>query len=418
MNSALPNMRESAETRCDVLLAVDAYMPWSGGSRVYYDNLYRRLSDQYNLRVRVETSHCDGDIQFDAKVSSESLNIHRRGVRLPDWKVSRVPLLMRKVMHISRVAGKCSPAAIHCGDLFPQDFAGMLLRRLGGVPFLVYVHGDELSQTQHRRLQPRLRDFIYRSADSVVAANRFAYDGVVNILGTPENVTMITPGVDTTLFSPGPRPKWISEQYQVGNDPLILTIGRLVKRKGHEAVLRALPSVAKRFADVKYLVVGDGPERKHLETLASELGLGRCVRFAGDVPNDRVGDFYRAADVFCMLNQEDEKGDIESFGMVFIEAGAAGKPVIGGRSGGTDQSVLDGETGLLCEPNNACRLAESLNLLLSRPDLSRRMGEAGLIRARREFCWDSRAKQLLEVHQKIAGSTHQPAGGGKLCFQR
>ena len=129
-------------------------MPWSGGSRVYYDNLYRRLSDQYNLRVRVETSHCDGDIQFDAKVSSESLNIHRRGVRLPDWKVSRVPLLMRKVMHISRVAGKCSPAAIHCGDLFPQDFAGMLLRRLGGVPFLVYVHGDELSQTQHRRLQP------------------------------------------------------------------------------------------------------------------------------------------------------------------------------------------------------------------------------------------------------------------------
>ena len=273
MISASPDIRESTDTGCDVLLAVDAYMPWSGGSRVYYDNLYRRLSDRYNVRVRIETSHCDGDSQFDAKVSSESLDIHRRDARLPDWKVGRVPLLTRKIIHISRVARECAPAAIHCGDLFPQDFAGMLLRRLGGVPFLVYVHGDELSQTQHRRLQPRLRDIIYRSANSVVAANRFAYDRVVDILGTPENVTMITPGVDTTLFSPGPRPEWISEQYQVGGDPLILTIGRLVKRKGHETVLRALPSVAKRFPNVKYLVVGDGPERKHLETLASDLGL-------------------------------------------------------------------------------------------------------------------------------------------------
>ena len=111
MNSALPIMRASTEMRCAVLLAVDAYMPWSGGSRVYYDNLYRRLSDRYNVQVRVETSHCDGDSEFDAKVSSESLEIHRRGARLPDWKVGRVPLLTRKIMHISRVAGECAPAA-------------------------------------------------------------------------------------------------------------------------------------------------------------------------------------------------------------------------------------------------------------------------------------------------------------------
>lgn len=418
MNTPLPSPTASLKMPCDVLLAVDAYMPWSGGSRVYYENLYRRLSDRHHLRVRVETSHCDGDAAFDRKISSQWFDIRRNGSRLTDWSVRRTPVLARKVLRIARVAAECSPAAIHCGDLFPQDFAGMLLRKLGQVPFLVFVHGDEVSQTQNRRLQPRLRDAIYRAADFVVVANRYAYDRVVDILGSRDRITMITPGVDTELFHPGPRPAWISEQYQVGHDPLIVTVGRLVKKKGHETVLRALPAVIKTHPKLKYLIVGDGPERRHLEKAASELGLGACVRFTGDVPNYRVGDFYRAADIFCLVNQEDETGDIESFGMVFVEAGASGKPVVGGRSGGTAQSILDGRSGILCEPGNPLQLAELLNLLISRPDLSKTMGETGLARARRDFCWDSRAEQLSEVHRSITSATPRNAGGSDLCFQR
>ena len=418
MNTSMTRPEISLEQPCDVLLAVDAYMPWSGGSRIYYENLYRRLSDRHHLRVRVETCHCDGDDAFDKQFSSELLQIRRDGTRLPDWKVQRAPLLAGKILRIARAVSECSPAAIHCGDLFPQDFAGMLLKKLRRVPFLVFVHGDEVSQTQHRRFQPRLRNAIYRAADSVVVANRFAYDRVIDILGSRDRVTMITPGVDTTIFHPGPQPAWIRDQYQLGNGPVIATVGRLVKKKGHDTVLRSLPIVLKSQPMLKYLVVGDGPERKRLEMLASELGLGGCVRFAGNVPNYSVGDFYRAADIFCLLNQEDETGDIESFGMVFVEAGASGKPVIGGRSGGTGQSVLDGQTGILCDPGNASQLAESLSLLLSRPDLSRHMGQTGLERARRDFCWESRAEQLLEVHQSITRVTPRSAGGSNLCFQR
>ncbi len=413
-----PTQPGSLTMPCDVLLAVDAYMPWSGGSRVYYHNLYRRLSDRHNLRIRVETSHCDGDEAFDREFSTEGLQISRVGDRLVDWKAGRAPVLARKTMRIARVANECSPAALHCGDLFPQDFAGMLLSKFGKVPFLVFVHGDEVSQTQHRRLQPRLRDAIYRAADSVVVANQFASDRVVEILGSSERVTMITPGVDTVLFHPGPRPPWISEQYGIGSAPLIVTVGRLVKKKGHETVLLALPTVRKTHPEVRYLIVGNGPERTRLEMLVAELGLGACVRFAGDVPNHTVGEFYRAADIFCLLNQEDETGDIETFGMVFVEAGASGKAVLGGRSGGTNQSVLDGETGILCEPRNALQLAECLKLLLSRPDLSRQMGATGLARARKDFCWDSRAEQLAQIHQSITRATHRSAGGSDLCFQR
>src|SRR6266567_3942056 len=315
---------------CDVLLAVDAYMPWSGGSRIYYDNLYRRLSGQYRLRVTVETSHCEGDQTFDAEFSSEMLTIYRQGTRLPDWKVSRAPLLVRKMLRIGSATSQLAPAAIHCGDLFPQAFAGMLVRKLRGVPLLVFVHGDEISQTEGRRLQPHLRNAIYRAADSVVVANRFAYERVIDILGSVDRVTMITPGVDMKRFYPGPRPAWICDQFQVGDDPLLVTVGRLVKKKGHETVLRSLPVLLRKYPHLKYLIVGDGPERDRLEVITSELGLRGSVSFAGNVPNYNVGDFYRAADIFCLVNQEDAYGDIESFGMVFVEAGACGKPVIGG----------------------------------------------------------------------------------------
>lgn len=413
---------QKPETRpkpgCDILLAVDAYMPWSGGSRIYYDNLYRRLADEHRMSVSVETSHCAGDDTFDQKFASSRLTIRRSGSRLPDWKLHRAPSLARKMLLIAHAVRECAPGAIHCGDLFPQDFAGMLIRKLRGTPLLVFVHGDEVNQTQRRRFQPRLRDAIYRAADAIVVANRFAYERLIDVLRSPDRITMITPGVDTTLFYPGPRPEWVRSQFRTANDPLILTVGRLVRKKGHETVLRSLPAVLKRFSQTKYLVVGDGPERERLQNLAIDLGLGGCVHFAGNVPNYRIADYYRAADIFCLLNQEDDAGDIESFGMVFVEAGASGKPVVGGRSGGTAQSILDGRTGMLCEPGNSSQLSDLLLLLLSSRELRMQMGESGLARARDEFNWSSRATQLLEVHRFITGEEQRKPGGTGLCFRR
>lgn len=392
---------------CDILLAVDAYLPWSGGSRIYYHNLYRRLAERHSLSIHVETSHCAGDDAFDRQCNSHRLHVGRSGARLPDWSAKRAPALARKVLHVARAAVQCRPAAVHCGDLFPQDFAGMWLRKMAGLPFLVFVHGDEISQTEHRRLQPRVRNLIYRSADAVVAANAYAYERAVAICGGAQRVAMITPGADCTAFSPGERPAWIARQYGLGNSPVVVTVARLVKKKGHETVLRSLPAVLRTVTDLKYLIVGGGPEESRLKQLAAELGVSRSVRFTGDVPHHLLADYYRAGDVFCMVNQRDASGDIESFGMVFIEAGASGKPVVGGQSGGTGQSILDGKTGFLCPPADSRRLSELLLLLLGNAGLRQRMGQAGLDRARQDFDWDLRAQQLFEIHQSIV--KHKPS---------
>jgi phosphatidyl-myo-inositol dimannoside synthase len=405
----------NGQPRWDVLLAVDAYPPWSGGSRVYYDNLYRRLAERYGLVIRVETSHCAGDREFDRDRSIPRLAIRRRGVRFPDWKLKRAPHLAAKLLQIALTGARTAPAAIHCGDLFPQDAAGLLLRKAAGIPFLVFVHGDEVSQTEGRRLQPLVRNAIYRGADAIVAANSYAYERVAAICGSEERITMITPGVDCTKFRPGPRPEWIARKYDLGDCPVILTVGRLVKKKGHETVLLSLPAVLRTVPDLKYLVVGSGPEEARLRQLAGELGVAHCVRFAGDLPHHQLGDIYRAGDVFCMVNQQDASGDIESFGMVFIEAGASGRPVIGGRSGGTAQSIMDGKTGFLCDPGDSSQLGETLVNLLNNPELRCSLGQAAAVRARTEFDWDLRAGELHEVHRYMTTARHPDSSARRSC---
>jgi len=390
--------------KCDVLLGVDAYPPWSGGSRVYYDNLYRRLARDHGLFVHVLASHCAGDRAYDEETQTPRLSIQRHGQRLPDWKLHRAPRILEKSLYLLHTAARLRPAALHCGDLFPQDLAGMAARACMHLPLLIFVHGDEISQTNGRRLQPIVRNMIYRAAHAIVAANTYAYERVVAICGSASRITMITPGVDPSAFHPGGRPAWIAQQYGLGDGPVVVTIGRLVRKKGHETVLRSLPIVRKSFPQLKYLIVGGGPEEDRLRQLTRDLELNDCVRFTGDVPHNSLSDFYLAGDVFCMVNQQDASGDVESFGIVFIEAGAAGKPVIGGRSGGTGQSILDESTGFLCEPGNERELAARLILLFQSRELREQMGQAGMFRARHEFNWESRANQLYEVHQSIAAA--------------
>ena len=142
------------------------------------------------------------------------------------------------------------------------------------------------------------------------------------------------------------------------------------------------------------------------------------MRFAGDVPNHTVGDFYRAADIFCLLNQEDETGDIETFGMVFVEAGASENPSLAAVPEERTNQFSTERPESYAEPGNAFQLAESLKLLLSRPDLSRQMGATGLARAREISAGTAEPSSCRKSISQSPGATHRSAGGSDLCFQR
>ena len=151
---------------------------------------------------------------------------------------------------------------------------------------------------------------------------------------------------------------------------------------------------------MRYVIVGDGDERSSLEQLASDLGVHRQVVFGGEVSDRELPSYYGAADLFVHPNRDD-RGDIEGFGIVFLEAAAAGLPVIGGNSGGVPEALEDGVTGFLVDGRDAGDLARKIRLLTESSDLRRRMGDAGRARVVREFTWNRAAARLMEAHTAL-----------------
>jgi len=208
----------------------------------------------------------------------------------------------------------------------------------------------------------------------------------------PARIVTVPSGVDADRF----RPQDVVELRRgLGAEGrrVLLTVARLVRRKGIDTVLEALPEVADRIPDVLYLVAGDGPDRGRLERVAYQLGVAGRVRFLGQVPGD-VARYHNACDLFVMPTRTEPEG-AEGFGLVFLEAGACEKPVVGARGGGAVDAIVHEETGLLVPPNDPPALARALVRVLDDPELARRMGRAGREHVLRHGTWDHAAQRIL-----------------------
>jgi phosphatidylinositol alpha-1,6-mannosyltransferase len=303
------------------------------------------------------------------------------------------------LLNTANIVHHIRPDMIHVGDLYPQAVTAMVLKRLFGVPYAVYCHGEEITQADRHQSERRMRDAVYHNSDLVIAASSFARTNLLRI-GIPEDkIHKVTPGVDCRRFSPGERSAGLSRRFSLQGKQVLLTVARMVPRKGHARVIAAIAELAKRNPNLSYIIVGRGPEESALRHFAKDRGVDHMVHFAGVVSDDQLPEYYRQCDVMVMPNSEDD-GDVEGFGMVFLEANAVGKPVIGGLSGGASEAVLHGETGYLVQPDDTRELATTLERLLTDHELRRRLGEYGMQRARRHFEWDTRARRIEHLSKK------------------
>jgi phosphatidylinositol alpha-1,6-mannosyltransferase len=400
----------------NILFLSDCFLPHAGGSRVYYYNLYSRWAAGYPDRVTLLTKKVPGWETFDRSIPQGSLQIIRHFRPLPDLSAKHLPKI---VFPLAEAIGRtlCKKIdMVHSGDLYPQGVISMCLKRMFGIPYLAYCHGEDITLTENRRYQRRVRNKIYFEADAVVAACEFARQNLLGI-GIPEKrIVKITPGVDWQRFTPGPKSEILMRRYGLENKRVLLTVARLTPRKGHATVLRAFAKVLTDVPDTAYLIVGTGPEREQLERLAAELGISNMVHFVGYVEEEQLCDYYNLCDIFVMMNQE-EDGDIEGFGMVFLEANAVGKPVLGGRSGGTADSIEHGVTGYRIAPAEADELASFLDLLLKNDELRGRLGEAGLRRARSDFSWRTRAAKLRQTSVHAVEQMHGANSQGRRALR-
>jgi phosphatidylinositol alpha-1,6-mannosyltransferase len=184
--------------------------------------------------------------------------------------------------------------------------------------------------------------------------------------------------------------------------PVLLTVSRLVMRKGIDVVIRAMPGILKRHATCRYVVVGDGPDRTRLENIVKEVGVDDHVVMTGRVDEPTKQNLYAASDAYVMVSYPGERGEVEGFGISFLEANLHGLPVIGSRCGGISESVEHEGTGLLVDVHRPDQVADAADRLLSHPEQCRQMAERGRARIHDRFNWraiaERVANRLADLH--------------------
>ncbi|MBL4890037.1 MAG: glycosyltransferase family 4 protein [Candidatus Lindowbacteria bacterium] len=204
------------------------------------------------------------------------------------------------------------------------------------------------------------------------------------------------------LANLGPIQKDIArKKINLNDGKILLTVGRLVERKGHDMVLKSLPKIIKKFPNVKYIIGGEGPYKHRLQELIQELDLNKSVIFLGHISDDELPYYYSAADIFISPNRELPSGEIEGLGIVFLEAAACGTTSIAGKSGGTESAVIHKKTGLLVDPHNVNEITTAMTSLLDDCKLRETMEEAGLKRVNDIGNIDLLIKSVEQMHLKF-----------------
>jgi phosphatidylinositol alpha-1,6-mannosyltransferase len=251
-----------------------------------------------------------------------------------------------------------------------------------GVPYYLIAYGVEIVLPLYGAL-PEWRRVDFSRARAVIAVSHATADLAVSRLGLTTQPFVVNPIASEPLTGPAVEARAGELQRMLGEDagPVLLSVGRLVARKGFDVVLDSVAALNHRYPDLRYVLLGDGPERQRLQARAAALGISDRIVMLGRADDAMKWAAYERCDLFVMPNRALGGTDWEGFGIVFVEAARAGRAVVAGNSGGVADAVAHGETGLLVDAEDPIALTAALETLLEDDRLRRRMGDAARQRA-------------------------------------
>ena len=357
-----------------VLMITPDFPPAPGGIQRLAHRLATNLSA---VSSRVLTIDAAGARQWDAE---QDLDVHRvaagRAHRLAIVRLDATAVLEARRFRPDLVLAMHIVAAP----------AAAAIRRALTVPVVTYLHAKEVAAS------PRLARFAIRHSDRIVAVSHYTSTLAAAGGADLDRVTVIPPGVD---WHEPPTEQRLST-------PTIVTVARIEDSyKGHDVMVRALPLVRARVPDARWAIVGDGALRTGIERLAEVQGVRDAISLHGAVSDQRRDQLLNRAHVFAMPSRLPPDGGGEGFGIVYLEAGVHGLPVIAGRVGGALDAVVDGTTGLLVDPADHGAVAQALSRLLIDRRSAARMGAAGSEHAR-GFAWPKIAGRVQELLAETA----------------
>lgn len=370
------------------LLFTLEYPPFYGGVANYYGNLVKYWPAAGEISV-LDNSH--------GRLINDKFPFLKW---LPAYFALRKIIKQKKTDHIL------------VGQILPLGTVALINAKLNRTKYSVILHGMDLAFALKRPRKKWLAGIILKNSEKIICGNGYLAGLVSQALPTLEQkIVIVNPGIDPVLSSqtersgagdplnlPSFKDKGFLPPVKMTNNKIILlSVGRLVKRKGFDKVIECLPEILKQAPNLIYVILGDGEEFENCNLKIKNLGLEKQVQIIKQAPDSERDSWYNACDIFIMPARN-IGGDFEGFGIVYLEANLAGKPVIAGRSGGAPDAVIDGFNGLLVNPEDANEISEAIVKLALNPGLRRKLGEQGRARAINEFNWE---KQIHKIYKAI-----------------
>ncbi|GAB5521131.1 MAG: glycosyltransferase family 4 protein [Rhodothermales bacterium] len=374
-----------------LVLVTQDFPPDTGGTQTYAFELAHRFADACDAFAVVAPA-VEGSEAFDATLPFEVIRVDASYDTL---SVKAAPVLTR----LAQKRGFDTLFHVQ----WPTAIAGLWARRRSPIQrVFIAAHGRELllsslPSTVLRRGYDATRRRVLHAADGLFPVSHYTA-GLLHDLGADAaRITVAANGVDQERFTPTDA-STLRERLGLSGCRIILSMCRLVGRKGVDTVLAALPKTLQHHPDVIYLIGGTGPMEADLHQQVRALSLEAHVRFLGRVPDAELVTTYNLCEVFVMVPRN-APPDVEGFGLVYLEAGACGKPVVGSTAGGIPDAIDDGQTGHLVPPDAPDALADTLISLLDHPEHSARMGATARTQILERRTWDHTAEQLLHQMQ-------------------
>ena len=287
------------------------------------------------------------------------------------------------------------------GAAAPLGILSKGLRRAGVQHIVALTHGHEVWWSRIWPFNWAIRR-ISQQVDHLTYLGAFTQRAIAKAISTTaaDAMVKIAPGIDTDHFAPVDATA-LKDQLGIGNKKVIVSVGRLVHRKGQDTLIEAMPEIVSSIPDAHLLMIGEGPYRAYLENRAKALDVQSSVTFIGRIQYADLPRYICTGDIFVMPSRSRLAGlEVEGLGIVYLEASACGLPVVAGNSGGAPDAVLEGKTGLVVDGRSSREVAQAVIELLSDTARCKEMGANGrqwIIKEWRWDIWATRFAELLKV---------------------
>ncbi|MGQ0466028.1 MAG: glycosyltransferase family 4 protein [Sporichthyaceae bacterium] len=368
------------------LVVTNDFPPRTGGIQSFVHALVDRLPPD---RVVVYAPAWEGTAEFDAAAGFPIVR-HPTSLMLPAPPVAR---------RARAIAERFGCTSVLFGAAAPLGALAPALRDAGIRRAVGITHGHEAGWA----LLPGGRAGLSRIAaglDALTYLGPYTQRLIAKALRPADRGKLVRlhPGVDAQRFAPDAGGAARRAELRLTDRPVVVCVSRLVRRKGQDTLIRALPAITRRVPEALLLIVGGGPDLARLQAMTAAHGMQEHVRFAGGVPAEDLASWYGAGDVFAMPCRTRRGGlDVEGLGMVFLEASACGLPVVAGDSGGAPDAVLDGITGRVVDGESPGGVAHSVASLLDDPATAKKMGAQGRQWVLEEWGWDEQVRRLADL---------------------